>query len=151
MKFLRKKNFFVKTPEFCEAQLFRKNKEKKTLWNFWNTYTNRYKLKKMEVPKMKQRICYWCSRGFKIKLSSNYLSINFIAPMYGGNQSHHYKTLRICLQIKSPILWYELGIIHKGSQSRELEAALRSCSHEKVFWKYVANLQENTHTEVRFQ
>ena len=31
------------------------------------------------------------------------------------------------------------------------EAALHKCSWEKVFWKYAANLQENTHTEVRFQ
>ena len=25
-----------------------------------------------------------------------------------------------------------------------LEAAVQNCSEEKVFWKYVANLQENT-------
>ena len=31
------------------------------------------------------------------------------------------------------------------------EAALQRCSQEKVFWKYSANLQENTHAEVRFQ
>ena len=31
------------------------------------------------------------------------------------------------------------------------EAALQRCSYEKVFWKYVADLQESTHTEVRFQ
>ena len=31
------------------------------------------------------------------------------------------------------------------------EAAFQRCSYEKVFWKYVADLQENTHTEVRFQ
>ena len=31
------------------------------------------------------------------------------------------------------------------------EAALQRCSWEKVFWKYVANLQENTHVEVWFQ
>ena len=27
------------------------------------------------------------------------------------------------------------------------EAALQTCSLEKVFWKYAANLQENTHAE----
>ena len=27
----------------------------------------------------------------------------------------------------------------------------QSCSEEKVFWKYAANLQENSHAEVRFQ
>ena len=29
------------------------------------------------------------------------------------------------------------------------EAAAQRCSLEKVFWKYAANLQENTHAEVR--
>ena len=28
------------------------------------------------------------------------------------------------------------------------EAALQRCSYEKVFWKYAANLEENTHAEV---
>ena len=31
------------------------------------------------------------------------------------------------------------------------EAALQRCSYEKVFWKYVVDLPENTHAEVRFQ
>ena len=31
----------------------------------------------------------------------------------------------------------------------DLEAVTQRCSYEKVFWKYAANLQENT--EVRFQ
>ena len=31
------------------------------------------------------------------------------------------------------------------------EAALQKCSQEKVFWKYAANLQENTHAEVTLQ
>ena len=30
------------------------------------------------------------------------------------------------------------------------EEALRRCSYEKVFRKYAANLQENTHAEVWF-
>ena len=29
------------------------------------------------------------------------------------------------------------------------EAALQRCFYEKVFWKYAANLQENTHAKVR--
>ena len=33
----------------------------------------------------------------------------------------------------------------------EAETALQDCSQEKVFWKYAANLQENTHAEVWFQ
>ena len=32
-----------------------------------------------------------------------------------------------------------------------VEAATQRCFWEKVFWKYVANLQENSHAEVRFQ
>ena len=31
------------------------------------------------------------------------------------------------------------------------EAAIQRCSEEQVFWKYTANLQENTHAEVWFQ
>ena len=31
------------------------------------------------------------------------------------------------------------------------EAATQRCSEKKVFWKYAANLQENTHAEVWFQ
>ena len=31
------------------------------------------------------------------------------------------------------------------------EVALYSCSCKKVFWKYAANLQKNTHAEVWFQ
>ena len=33
----------------------------------------------------------------------------------------------------------------------KLEAALQRCSYKKMFWKYAANLQENTHAEVWFQ
>ena len=31
------------------------------------------------------------------------------------------------------------------------EPATHRCSQKKVFWKYAANLQKNTHAEVRFQ
>ena len=31
------------------------------------------------------------------------------------------------------------------------EAALPRCSYKKLLWKYVANLQQNTYAEVRFQ
>ena len=30
------------------------------------------------------------------------------------------------------------------------EAAVQRCSYEKVFWKYTANLQDNTHAKVWF-
>ena len=33
----------------------------------------------------------------------------------------------------------------------DTKAAIKSCSREKVFWKYAGNLQENNHAEVRFQ
>ena len=35
--------------------------------------------------------------------------------------------------------------------SQSTEAAIQRCSYEKVFWKYAANSQENTHAEVWFQ
>ena len=35
--------------------------------------------------------------------------------------------------------------------SEAAEAAFRGCFLEKMFWKYAANLQENTHAEVWFQ
>ena len=42
-------------------------------------------------------------------------------------------------------LWLELlGDILKP-------LAVQRCSEEKLFWKYAANLQENTHAEVWFQ
>ena len=31
------------------------------------------------------------------------------------------------------------------------EVALHRCSYKKVFWNYAANLQENTHAEMRFR
>ena len=31
------------------------------------------------------------------------------------------------------------------------EEATQRCFWEKAFWKYAANLKENTHTEVQFQ
>ena len=34
---------------------------------------------------------------------------------------------------------------------QQSEAAIQTCSKEKVFLKYAENLQENTHAEVRFQ
>ena len=38
-----------------------------------------------------------------------------------------------------------------SDNSNKKEVAIQRCSLEKVFWKYVANLQENTHVEVWFQ
>ena len=32
-----------------------------------------------------------------------------------------------------------------------IEAALKRCSQEKVFWKYAADLKENTRAELWFQ
>ena len=37
------------------------------------------------------------------------------------------------------------------SRFSQSEAAVQRYSEKKVFWKYAANLQENTHAEVRFQ
>ena len=41
-----------------------------------------------------------------------------------------------------------INMTHKELNS---EAATQTCSLEKAFWKYAANLQENIHAEVRFQ
>ena len=38
-----------------------------------------------------------------------------------------------------------------GEILSDSEAATQRCSQEKVFWKYAANLQENTHDEAPFQ
>ena len=43
-------------------------------------------------------------------------------------------------------LWNRVDEIIHSSQ-----AALQICYKEKVFWKYTANLQENTHAEMQFQ
>ena len=39
----------------------------------------------------------------------------------------------------------------KRQESLLQEAAFQRCSKQKVFWKYAATLQENTHTELWFQ
>ena len=58
-------------------------------------------------------------------------------------------------------LYFSCEIAHyvKGSSSvfqeifaiTDKEATIQRCSYEKVFWKYAANLQKNTHVEVPFQ
>ena len=40
---------------------------------------------------------------------------------------------------------------HNGINEQISQAAIQRYSQEKVLWKYVANLQESTHAEVRFQ
>ena len=65
-------------------------------------------------------------------------------------------SLRISLvnMSKSPrwpkkILYYVyLRILSHFMPLTSSEAAVRSCSYRRVFWKYVADLQLNTHTEV---
>ena len=37
------------------------------------------------------------------------------------------------------------------SLEQNTEAATHRCSHEMVFWKYAAKLQQNTHAEVGVQ
>ena len=44
---------------------------------------------------------------------------------------------------------YKLSI--KSHTLPDSEVALTRCSLKKVFWKYAAYLQENTHAEVWFQ
>ena len=53
---------------------------------------------------------------------------------------------KICLKIWS-LLHHKLFFLWLNFS----EAATHRCSYEKLFWKYAANLQENTHAQVRFQ
>ena len=62
---------------------------------------------------------------------------------------------RISLQVLSctEIFCFQ-KVLWKKNNDRLVEntdAVLYMCSYKKVFWKYPANLQENTHVEVRFQ
>ena len=46
--------------------------------------------------------------------------------------------------------------LNKGKQWSDMdndlaEAALHTCFFKEVFWKYTANIQDNTHAEVWFQ
>ena len=52
-------------------------------------------------------------------------------------------------------VYYKTGVLKNFVKFTEkhpcqTEAAFQRCSWEKMYWKYAANLQENTHTEVRF-
>ena len=55
------------------------------------------------------------------------------------------------------VIWNALFItecdrkVHNNAMQVPAEAAAQMCSEEKVFWKYAANLLENTHAEERFQ
>ena len=47
---------------------------------------------------------------------------------------------------------YSVGkILAELSQFNQTEETLHMCSYKKVIRKYTANLQENTHAEVRFR
>ena len=69
-----------------------------------------------------------------------------------------------CKSIKKKIMsasnTYHFGVFYfkasakcyKQFEWKELsKAAIQRCSYEKVFWKYAANLQDNTHAEIWFQ
>ena len=40
---------------------------------------------------------------------------------------------------------YLIYLMMEKYRIKRIEAALHKCTFEKVFWKYAANLQENTH------
>ena len=42
-------------------------------------------------------------------------------------------------------------MLFEFSNQVQNKGALQSCFYKMVLWKNVANLQENTHAEVRFQ
>ena len=72
--------------------------------------------------------------AFHILLFSSTKSISSRSPFQVETKLYKCKNTRALNQSK-----------HKS------EAAVQRCSLEKVFWKYAANLQENTHAEVWFQ
>ena len=45
--------------------------------------------------------------------------------------------------------WEDDSPYLKTKKLENTEAVVQRCSYEKVFWKYAANLQENTHAEVK--
>ena len=51
---------------------------------------------------------------------------------------------------KSKILWFNISFFKREVKVLvgKTEAAVQSCSWEKVFCKYAANLQKNTHAKV---
>ena len=60
--------------------------------------------------------------------------------------SYDYYEIRGCVVVKLLTLK-----INQVTTFMYVEAAIQRCSYKKVFWKYAANLQENTHDEVWFQ
>ena len=60
------------------------------------------------------------------------------------------KILKIKLR-KVLFLYQKKTFTANSTKKKVSEAAVQRCSYEKVFWKYAANLQENTHAKVWFQ
>ena len=52
----------------------------------------------------------------------------------------------LALRNKGKLFLFDITVIFEAP-----EAATQKCSLEKKFWKYAANLQENTYAEVWFQ
>ena len=57
--------------------------------------------------------------------------------------------MKIWVKVKSPKNLKNYFAQYEKETQRKAEAATQRCFLEKVFWKYTANLQENTHAEVR--
>ena len=77
--------------------------------------------------------------------------MNWLEFVYSGSGQYTLSQVIIQLNIKmSHILQLENDYIYI-THLVFAEADLHSCSYKKVFLKYEANLQENTHVKVRFQ
>ena len=77
--------------------------------------------------------CHWLSNFL-----SRYSCVLFGATDYRRlNSLESYPAHMCCSRTQTGSYWSE-AVLHK-------------CSKEKVFWKYEANLHENTHAEVQFQ
>ena len=83
-------------------------------------------------------------------------------PLETGRELNIHKTFRrITASFHSVLCRFNVRSVSRRIKLRSLnngnatllpwtEAALPRCSYKQVFWKYAANLQENSHVEVRF-
>ena len=74
---------------------------------------------------------------------------NTFVPLKNDVFSYGDSGVLAILQLYCDQMYVRLGWIRLIYPSSEV--AIQRCSYKKVLWKYAENLQENTHTEVRFQ
>ena len=96
---------------------------------------------------------------FILVWKSSWTFLNFNSLIISSKSFSKYFLLVICagcrleLNLKVSLAVSLLSVSFKKKKAFHLipGAATQTCSQEKVFWKYAANLQEITHVEVWFQ